>query len=70
MLTMVRILPRPTSGRICDTARYPATQPPTGLVTDATAAFGSEGMKAAATKAPMIAHATEAFMSRLPIVNG
>jgi hypothetical protein len=29
---------------------------------DATAAFGSEGMKAAATKAPMFAHATEALM--------
>ena len=36
---------------------------------DATAAFGSEGMKAAATNAP-IAHATEALMSRLPPVNG
>jgi hypothetical protein len=37
---------------------------------DATAAFGSEGMKAAATNAPMFAHATEALMSRLPTVNG
>jgi nicotinamidase-related amidase len=43
------------------------------LVTDATAAFSSEGMKAAATNAPMFAHAiltTEALMSRLPTVNG
>jgi hypothetical protein len=38
------------------------------LVTDATAAFGSEVMKAA--NAPMFAHATEALMSRLPTVNG
>src|ERR1700730_2322127 len=30
MLTMVRIPPCPTSPRICDIARYPATQPPTG----------------------------------------
>jgi hypothetical protein len=37
---------------------------------DATAAFGSEGMKAAATNASMFAHATEALMSRLPTVNG
>jgi hypothetical protein len=37
---------------------------------DATTAFGSEGMKAAATNAPMFAHATEALMSRLPTVNG
>ena len=37
---------------------------------DATAAFGSEGMKAAATNAAMFAHATEALMSRLPTVNG
>jgi len=40
------------------------------LVTDATAAFGSEVMKAAATNAPMFAHATEALMSRLPTLNG
>jgi hypothetical protein len=38
--------------------------------TDATAAFGSEGMKAAATSAQMFAHATEALMSRLRTVNG
>ena len=37
---------------------------------DATAAFGSEGMKAAATNAPMFVHATEALMSRLPAANG
>jgi hypothetical protein len=30
---------------------------------DATAAFGSEGMTAAATNAPIFAHATEALMS-------
>ena len=40
MLTMVRIPPRPTSGRVCDIARYSATQPRRGrsdvtLVTDA-----------------------------------
>jgi hypothetical protein len=40
------------------------------LVTDATAAFSPDGMKAAATNAPTIAHATEALMSRLPTVNG
>jgi hypothetical protein len=40
------------------------------LVIDATAAFGSKVMKAAATNAPMFAHATEALMSRLPTVNG
>jgi hypothetical protein len=40
------------------------------LVTVAAAAFGSEGMKAAVTNAPMFAHATEALMSRLPNVNG
>jgi len=37
---------------------------------DATAAFGSEGMKAAATNAPMFAHTTEALMSPRPTVNG
>jgi hypothetical protein len=31
--------------------------------------FGPEGMKAAATNAPMFAHATEALMSRLPTVD-
>jgi nicotinamidase-related amidase len=40
------------------------------LVTDATAAFSLDGMKAAATNAPMFARATEALMSRLPTVNG
>jgi hypothetical protein len=40
------------------------------LVTDATAAFGSDGMKAAATNALKFAHATEALMSWLPTVNG
>jgi len=35
---------------------------------DATAAFGSEGMKAAATNPPIFAHGTE--RSRLPTVNG
>jgi hypothetical protein len=37
---------------------------------NAAAAFGSEGMKAAATNAPMFTHATEALMSRLPTVIG
>ena len=40
------------------------------LVTEPTAAFSSDGMKAAATNAPMFAHATEALMSRLPTVDG
>jgi len=40
------------------------------LVTDATAAFGSEGMKTAATNVLMFAHATEALMLRLPTENG
>jgi hypothetical protein len=39
-------------------------------VADARAAFDSDGMKVAATNAPMFAHATEALMSRLPTVNG
>jgi hypothetical protein len=33
-------------------------------------AFSSAGMKAAATKVPMFAYATEALISRLPTVNG
>jgi hypothetical protein len=37
---------------------------------DATTAFGSETMNAAATNALMFAQATEALMSRLPIVTG
>jgi hypothetical protein len=37
------------------------------LVTDATAAFGSNGMKAAATNVPMFAHATEALMRGFPL---
>jgi hypothetical protein len=46
---MARIPPRPTSGPVCIT-RYSAAQPQGGrsnvtLVTDATAAFGSDGMK-------------------------
>ena len=40
------------------------------LVSEATAAFSSDGMKAAATNAPIFAYATEALMSRLPTVNG
>jgi hypothetical protein len=36
------------------------------LVTEATAAFSSDGMKAAATNAPMF-YATEALMSRFPL---
>src|SRR5260370_42646919 len=56
-------------------ARYFATQPgrvriDVTLVTDATAAFDSDRMKAAATNAPMFARATEGLMSRLPTVNG
>jgi hypothetical protein len=37
---------------------------------DATAAFRSEGITAAATNAPIFTHTTEALMSRLPTVNG
>jgi hypothetical protein len=40
------------------------------LVSDATAAFGSDGIKAAATNTPKFAHATEALMSQLRTVNG
>jgi hypothetical protein len=40
------------------------------MVTDATAAFGSDGRNAAATNAPKLAHATEALMSPLPTMNG
>jgi len=39
------------------------------LIAGAPAAFGSDGMKGAATNAPMFAHGTEALMSRLPTVN-
>ena len=37
---------------------------------DATAVFCLEGKKAAATNAPMFAHAAEALMLRLPTVTG
>jgi hypothetical protein len=40
------------------------------LVTDDTAAFGSDGMKTTASNAAMLTDAAEALMSRLPIRNG
>jgi nicotinamidase-related amidase len=71
---MARIPPRPTSGPVCIT-RYSAAQPQGGrsnvtLVTDATAAFGSDGMKTTASNAAMFTDAAEALMSRLPTRNG
>jgi hypothetical protein len=39
------------------------------LVTDATAAFGSDGMKTTASNAAMFTDAAEALMSRLPTRN-
>ena len=55
--------------RVCDMARYSATQPPRGqtLVTEATAAFGSGGVKTTGSNAATFADATEALMSRLPL---
>jgi len=60
---------------ICDMARHPATQPPTDsewrhIGHRCYGGVRLGGDEAAATNAPMFAHATEALMSRLPTVNG
>jgi hypothetical protein len=60
---------------VCDITRYSATQPRRGrsdvtLVTDATATFGSDGMKATASNSAMYTDAAEVLMSQLPTRNG